>query len=451
MEFLKDVATPQSLEHFHLLLLILNVLLIVYVPYLGLLVGSAIVANRFERRARKEQNGLYRQVAGDLLSTALADTKALIFMGLVPALALIFVFTQILQGTTAMSVALLTFSVLFLVAGAGFLMVFRFTFRLRRLLEAVDPSKDISSADQTAAADNEARQLTTGRWAVVLLAIALFLLGGALALSADPDLWSRVDGILSLVLSAGVLVKFVQLLAISSGITGVAILYFLDRGERAEDYRRFVRQLGTTLAVASILAQPVLVLLTILLLPSSALSGVLFGVGGASLVTFLLAAIFVYGASKEPGRRFATLAFVTVMVGVALLMTNEQVAVHNATQAHAVVLAHEYEKINDEFKASLGISTSTVTGEDIYNGRCSACHLPDTRKVGPPFREVAQKYAGKLEALVTFIRNPVKVRPDYPPMPNQGLRPAEVDSVAHFLLRAFGTEGSSSTQVPPSE
>ena len=38
------------------------------------------------------------------------------------------------------------------------------------------------------------------------------------------------------------------------------------------------------------------------------------------------------------------------------------------------------------------------------------------------------------EKLQAFIRNPVKIDPAYPPMPNQGLREAEVKSVAAFLL-----------------
>jgi cytochrome c len=45
------------------------------------------------------------------------------------------------------------------------------------------------------------------------------------------------------------------------------------------------------------------------------------------------------------------------------------------------------------------------------------------------------KYQGKKDALVAFILNPVKVNPAYPPMPNQGLRPAEAESIATYLLR----------------
>jgi cytochrome c len=78
-----------------------------------------------------------------------------------------------------------------------------------------------------------------------------------------------------------------------------------------------------------------------------------------------------------------------------------------------------------------------MTGEDIYNAKCSACHLFDQKKVGPPYNTVIPKYLGKKDQLIAFVLNPVKVDPAYPNMPNQGLRPAEADSIASFLLRKF--------------
>jgi cytochrome c len=439
MDFLKDVATPQSIEHFHLLLFVLNVILIAYVPYLGVLLGSAFVSYRLERRYRREQSGLSRTVAGDVMSTALQDRKAVIFMGVVPSLALVFVFTQLLQGTTAMSVALLAFSSMSLVGGVSFLWAFRFTFRFRRILERVDAA-DASDPESVPAAvqENDSWQTATGRLGVALVSISAFLLAAGLALSANPAQWTEVDGILSLALSANVLVKFAHMLAIAAGMTGGGILFYLDRPDKGTEYRSYVRRLGRALVTASILLQPLFVLLTVVLTPKAVLSAMLFGLGGASLLAFLLAGIFLYGASKEPDSRWSGYAFSALVIAVALLMTNEQVAVHNATVQHAVVLASEYEKLNEAFKASLGITTASVTGEEIYNGRCSACHLPDARKVGPPFKYVAAKYALKLDALVTFISNPVKVDPNYPSMPNQGLRPAEVDSIANYVLRTFG-------------
>jgi cytochrome c len=80
----------------------------------------------------------------------------------------------------------------------------------------------------------------------------------------------------------------------------------------------------------------------------------------------------------------------------------------------------------------------TMSGEDIYNAKCSACHMFDQKKVGPPYRVVLPKYAGDKAKLIAFVLNPVKVDPAYPPMPNQGLKPAEADSIASYLLSKYG-------------
>jgi len=439
MDFLKDVATPQSLEHYHLLLFVLNVLLIVYVPYLAFLLGSAAVSYSMERLYRKTGSPYHRKAAAEVIATAFEEPKAVVFMAVVPSLALLFVFAQLMQGTPAISVGLLAISGLCIVAAAGFLQSYRSTFRMRDLLEAVDPSKTQEDFDASAAVlANSHRQRTTGRFGLILLTLAAYFLAAAIAVAANPDDWAAVDGLVALTLSADVLAKFLQVLAIAAGVTGLGILFYLDRSGAGEEYRLFLRRLGTQLTITSIIALPLLVIAGIVLLPKTVLSGMLFGLGGASFVAFLLTGIFVYGVHKEPERRFGAVAFFAFVIATSCLMTGEQVAIHNATKQQAVVLALEYEAVSEQFRASLGISTVSFTGEDIYNGRCSACHLRDERKVGPPFKLVAEKYRGKQQALVAFIRNPQKVDPTYPPMPNQGLRPAEVDSIASYLLRNFG-------------
>jgi hypothetical protein len=42
---------------------------------------------------------------------------------------------------------------------------------------------------------------------------------------------------------------------------------------------------------------------------------------------------------------------------------------------------------------------------------------------------------------MAFVLNPVKMNPAFPPMPNQGLKPAEADSIVSFILRRLGTNG----------
>jgi cytochrome c len=55
------------------------------------------------------------------------------------------------------------------------------------------------------------------------------------------------------------------------------------------------------------------------------------------------------------------------------------------------------------------------------------------------------KYGGKKDQLVAFVLNPIKKDPAFPPMPNQGLKPAEADSIVSYLLRKLGSVDAKAT------
>ncbi len=75
-----------------------------------------------------------------------------------------------------------------------------------------------------------------------------------------------------------------------------------------------------------------------------------------------------------------------------------------------------------------------VEGKTVFDDFCSSCHSFEQKLVGPPFKEVLPKYKGDLKKLKSFIKNPYKVNPDYPPMPNLGLKEKEIDAVIEYLM-----------------
>ncbi|CAF3776282.1 unnamed protein product [Rotaria sp. Silwood1] len=94
------------------------------------------------------------------------------------------------------------------------------------------------------------------------------------------------------------------------------------------------------------------------------------------------------------------------------------------------VLAEEYEKKTHKIE----VKDSGISGEDIFNAKCSACHRFDTKLVGPPYKETLPKYNDNVKKVAAFVYNPVKMNPDYPAMPNQGLKPKEAEAVAQYIL-----------------
>ena len=93
----------------------------------------------------------------------------------------------------------------------------------------------------------------------------------------------------------------------------------------------------------------------------------------------------------------------------------------------------------DAIRASRGGGgqASIEIGQELYNNKCSACHMFDQRVVGPPYIDVIPKYEGDVEKLKAFILNPAKVDANYPSMPNQGLKPHEAESAAMYLLQHY--------------
>jgi cytochrome c len=107
----------------------------------------------------------------------------------------------------------------------------------------------------------------------------------------------------------------------------------------------------------------------------------------------------------------------------------------SSTQVHSAMLSAEYDKYLADLTGE-GKSI-TINAAEIYQVKCASSHKWDQKLVGPAHLDVLPKYAGKEAQLVAFIRNPVKVDPAYPPMPNPGLKPNEADAIAKYLLETY--------------
>jgi cytochrome c len=122
----------------------------------------------------------------------------------------------------------------------------------------------------------------------------------------------------------------------------------------------------------------------------------------------------------------------------------------SATREHIAALAanadeREAEAAREREEAmAKAVVADPARGKEVFETVCMTCHRMDERLVGPPLRIVLPKYEGKMEELVAFIRNPVKVNPEYPPMPNPGLPLADIRAVAAYLLQP--TNGGGQTE-----
>ncbi|MDX1702049.1 MAG: c-type cytochrome, partial [Melioribacteraceae bacterium] len=101
-------------------------------------------------------------------------------------------------------------------------------------------------------------------------------------------------------------------------------------------------------------------------------------------------------------------------------------------------LGKQYELYVTEVNEKAGIEAIVeINGEDIYNAKCIACHQFDQKLVGPAYNDVLPKYDGKRDELVSYILNPYKINPEYPAMPNQGLKPMEAEAIADYIVNIY--------------
>ena len=454
MEFLKDIALPQPAEHVQLLLFMLNLVLITLLPYFGFMLGASTLSLLFRRRARstsQRERGNRRVVdesgdplelrfSRDLITTAVFSKSGVTFLAVIPALTLVFLLAQFLQSTPAIAASLMGFGFLALLASAILLYAYAYTFRLSGILRAVDASPGGTTEElRNAIAANEHVHGRTGRWGLICAYTASILLVGSITVVGNPQDWADMETVFDLFLSAEFWLRYGQFLAVAAGATGVGILFFFlswqgGLADPAEAYGQLIIKTGVRLGGASLLLLPIFIVGTIALTPVQGLSGVVFGLTALSITFLFITAHMVYAYWKEGRSGYVSYAFFALGVALVLLFTKDQVAISNAVQEHAVNLASVAEKEREDLKSRLGIVAKAMSGADIYNAKCSACHMFDQKRIGPPYKEVIPKYQGKMAELVAFIMNPVKVNPAYPNMPNQGLKPAEADSIAHYLV-----------------
>jgi cytochrome c len=444
MDVLNNIALPQSTEHFHLLLLVYNLVMIFVIPYLALVVGNVVLAAYFDRRGEKLQDPRLGSLARRLTGIALPDRSTFLFLALLPSAAVCFLFVQMFQDTTAIAAGIAAIGTLLLVAGGIAAFTFKLTFTINDIVSLAGRAQPPAGRDAVGSevgsflAATRATHRRAGKWASILLLVGAFCFVGASTIGMNPANWISIDGIFSFLISGGVWIDACMFLAAAAAMSGAGLLFgrfIWDQGSPvAEEEDDILHPVAVRLASCGILVLPLTLLANAALLPVGSLTGWVYVLVALSFGSLALGLHFLYGFVQSGRRLYASLLILTVFAALAFNVTKNQVALHTATADHAACLAGVYDRNTEELRTSLGVMAKQLTGEDIYNAKCSACHLFDQKKIGPPYREVIVKYAGRKPALVAFVLNPVKVNPAYPNMPSQGLRPSEADSIATYLL-----------------
>lgn len=438
MDFLKQLALPQSEAQITVLHFVMNVILVLLLPFISYLFGALLLSLQYNRKGRNNNDRNAITFSKEIIDHILPNKSILVLFGVVPFMALVFAYAQLLQNTTAISVSVMTWGLIFFATAAAFASSYQSALKVGGMLDSVTKNDEVESYKSQMV---ETRR-TSGKYAILFLSLSVYCLIAGMSLAVHPNLWQSISSIVELLFSLDVLVKVIQFVLLSLTISALGMVYFTFRWEGGKknisnEYSNYVRSKALPIILLSLLAQPIFVVCSVVLLPVSALSGLVFL--AAFLVVFFvfLASHFVYGMMKDFSSSHAGKAFYMFILSLVFIVIQTTSSLSISTQQQSALLAFKYNVYHEELLAKMGINLATFTGEDIFNAKCSACHEFGVKKVGPAYKDVLPKYENDLVKLTSFVMNPQKIDPAFPPMPNQGLKPAEADSIAAYIINMY--------------
>ncbi|MBK9099650.1 MAG: hypothetical protein IPM14_16380 [bacterium] len=443
MEFLNNFVLPQSAEHIELLHYMLLIALFLFVPFISIVFGGILLSVFYKRKGEKQNDPFYLRLAKDITEITTVNKSAGFIFGVIPILTAILIYAQLLHNSQITNLNYLGLSLILIIISLVFIYSYRYSLSFNRIFNSL-PDKGISDPnvlEDVSRLSDESNRISrkAGAFGLFFLFIGIWFFITALTIPSVYSAWTSESFIGGLfcwkVISR--LIYYIFFAIILSG--GMMLFIFLEDEKKKhikdEEYSNFLKQKVLRVSFFSAIFIPFFALLSLFGLPQTALTGPVFTYAIISLALLFLGYHFLYLLTKEIKGTTAALLFFTLIFSVAAFIISDQKAMATSTQMHSAVLSAEFDKYLAELKGEG--KTVTINAEEIYQVKCASCHKWDQKLVGPAHLDVLPKYDGKESQLIAFIRNPVKVDPAFPPMPNPGLKPNEAEAVAKYLLETY--------------
>lgn len=442
MDFLDNLVLPQSAHHMVLLKYLLVLTYLLLLPYLSILFGSLSLSLFFA--GKKESDNRYYRFAKELIDQITFNKSVSFALGIVPLISSAFCYAQLLHLTGLNVPEYILISTIFLALSLIFIYTYKYTFHLKDIFEFASHKRTAAEVPGELSYYSTKTSILhkkAGWYGLLFLIISIYLFIASVQLAGDSASWTENNNLIGLIFSLKALIYFIQFLVTSFAITSAIVLYKYFKAEPEftgeKDYLEIVRNNSLKIGAVATILLPLLIILNVMVKPVESFSFDVFGYALLALILVLLIAVLFYVMLKESSAKFASLLIYLFVLLFAFLIIKDQYAFDTSTKKQFALLAANYEEYQKKVKEEFGLVAEVINGADIYNGKCIACHQFDRKLVGPPYQEVLPKYDGKRDELVQFVLNPVKVNPEYPPMPNQGLKPKEAEAVVDYILSTY--------------
>ena len=451
MDFLDKLVHAQSAEHMVLLRYLLALTYLLVLPYMSVLFGATLYSLIYSRKGRKTGEKKYLKFAKELADIITVNKSIPFALGIIPFLSIVFDYAQLLHLTDLNVPEYVFFALILFVIALVFIYTYKYSAHLRDIFSYVSGKAGSGEGSEIEELENynkSANQLysKSGLYGFLFLVLSSFILIGSMQLAADTTRWSADVTIFSVIFSLSSITYYLNFIASALAVTSAFILYIYfrpnnERKEKDQEYLAFVKKFALNTGLVFSAAIPVLTALNIFTLPGNSITYGFFGVTLVLLVLLLIICNLFYRMIKESKIEFSAPLFYFFILVFIFAIIKDHTAFDTATKAQFVKLTDNYAQFEDDFKKQMGVETvAAVSGADIYNGKCIACHAFDHRVVGPAYDDVLGKYVNDHAALVQFISHPVKKNPNLPTMPNQGLKPNEVEAIANYIIERYKKE-----------
>ena len=449
MNFFDSIVLPQSAEHIQLLHYLMILIQFLFLPFLGVVLVGTFLSLRYWKKGLKEKNHLYILFSKDIIDIVTLNKSFGVALGVLPVVTSILIYAQLLHKSNSSVLIILVIAVPLIIIGLIFIYAFKYSLTFTDLFESLKSNLNLDSTVKQKVSkfekgsNNLARRSGIGGLAFLVVGSWYYI--SAISSAVFSESWEAGNQ-LSIIFSLSAVLSYAQYLLIAFAITGSAILFaffYWEGGKEnlTEEYKDFVKRISLIVTFTALILLPLMLLINILLLPKSSLSGSVFSYSLIAVVLIFLSYHFLYSIFKTSNLKMSGQLFFVVIFAMLALIIKDQMAMSNSTKLHSVLLSSDFDKYLGELK---GESTSAVvvrSGEEIYQIVCSSCHKFDEKLVGPPYNQVLTKYEGKIDQLVAFIRNPAKIDPAYPPMPNLALKPDEAKNIAEYIMAQHSKSG----------
>ena len=443
MEFLNNFVLRQSSEHIELLHYMLLIVLFLFIPFIGMVFGGLLTSVIYKHKAKKENEDYYFRFAKEIVDITTINKSVGLILGVVPILTALLIYSQLLQNSKVTNLDYLALALILIIVALIFVYRYRYSLSFNRIVNSINKSDltDQGVIDDIERLGDESKRISekAGIAGLIFLFLGMWFFVTAITIPSLYLDWD-ISGFISGLFSWKVLSRFILYILFSLTLTGGMVLFtFLEdektRRVKEEEYSTFVKQKIVRLTFYSAILIPLFLLISLFGLPKDSLTGPVFTYAIISLVLLFFGYHFLYMLTKEIKGTIASLLFLTTIFSIAAFIISDQKAMATSTKFQSAVLSEQFDKYYADLKGEG--KTVQINAAELYQVKCGACHSWDHKIVGPAHKDVIPKYVGKEAQLVAFIRNPVKVNPDYPPMPNPGLKPAEAQAIAKYLLETY--------------